>query len=151
MYIPGNILYFTPFYFPDGEANAKNKYFIILKTEDVNFIIVSLPTSIDHIPENIKKRHGCINEDSINFNCYFFQKDTVITDNGWAFPLDTYVYGEQVAVYDRKIFDDVYAIEHVDYEIKGKLTNAEFAALIECIKNSRTVKRKIRRMLGAII
>lgn len=151
MYTPGNILYFTPFYFPDGGTASKNKYFIVLKAEGIKYIIASLPTSIDHIPENIMKKHGCINDDSINFNCYFFQKDTMITDNEWAFPLDTYVYGEQIALYDRKIFDDVYAIEQVDYEIKGKLTGTEFSALIECIKNSSTVKRKIRRMLGAEI
>jgi len=31
MYTPGNILYFTPFYFPNG-GKEKNKYFIVLAT-----------------------------------------------------------------------------------------------------------------------
>ncbi len=99
----------------------------------------------------IERPMGCINVDNINFNCYCFQQDKVITDEGFPFPQDTYVYGEQIAIYNLQIFTDVYTIEEVDYEIIGKLTNKEFRALIECIRNSRTVKRKIRRKLGSKI
>jgi len=151
MYAAGNILYFTPFYFPDGGSASKNKYFIILKIDSDTGIIASLPTTKDHIPDFIERKHGCINVENINFNCYCFQKDKEITDEGFSFPQLTFVYGEQIAVYDLEIFTDVYTIEKVDYEINGKLTNIEFKALIKCIRNSRTVKRKIRRKLRAKI
>jgi hypothetical protein len=54
MYTPGNILYFTPFYFPDG-GKEKNKYFIVLAIHEESTLIATLPTCKDHIPANTKK------------------------------------------------------------------------------------------------
>lgn len=42
MFTPGNILYFTPFYFKNG-APSKNKYFIVLKDVDGQLVLASLP------------------------------------------------------------------------------------------------------------
>ena len=150
MYTPGNILYFTPFYFPDG-AKEKNKYFIVLTENQENTIIATLPTSKDHIPANVEKNHGCIDLPGINFNCYYFEANKPITEDGWGFPLETYVYGPQVAEFKKSNFESIYAIEEIDYEIVGKLTAIEFTAIQNCVKNSKTVKRKIRRALGAKI
>ena len=150
MYTPGTILYFRPFRFPDGGL-PKNKYFIILHTSGENALIASLPTSIDHVPRTIEKRHGCIDHPEINFNCYFFEAGKAITKEGWGFPIDTYVYGPQVKTYDKHTFREIYAVEGVDYEIIGRLNKAEFDALNACIRNSVTVARKIRRQLGADI
>lgn len=148
MYTPGNILYFTPFYFPDG-GKVKNKYFIVLATSPENTLIATLPTSKDHIPAQIEKSHGCIDLPDINFNCYYFEAQKPITDEGWGFPLETYIYGPQVALFDKCKFENLYSVQEIDYEIVGKLLEPEFVAIINCIKNSRTVKRKIRRALGA--
>lgn len=109
--------------------------------------MASLPTSKDHIPYYVAKKHGCINIDSINFNCYFFVKGTVITDNEWSFPFYSYVYGQQIDTLDRGIFEEMYAIEGVDYEIIGKLSSKEFTNLKTCILNSASVKRKIKELL----
>ena len=68
-----------------------------------------------------------------------------------GFPLETFVYGPQVAEFNKTNFESIYSVEEIDYEIVGKLKPKEFAALKNCIKNSRTVKRKIRRALGARI
>ena len=146
MYTPGNILYFTPFYFKNGEE-SKSKYFIVLHSNSSNTIVASLPTSKDHIPSFVVKKHGCINLDPINFNCYYFVNGTVIADNGWSFPRDTYVYGQQIDTFDKGIFEEIYAIEGVDYEIVGKLTITEFSSLKNCILNSASVKRKIKILL----
>jgi hypothetical protein len=150
MYSPGSIIYFSPFYFPDG-GEQKNKYFIVLQTSGENALIASLPTSIDHIPRNIEKRHGCIDHPEINFNCYYFKAGRPITTEGWGFPIDTYVYGPQVKTYDKKSFTEIYAVEGVDFEMMGRLTKSEFSALSGCIRNSVSVARKIRRLLGADI
>ena len=147
MYTPGNILYFTPFYFPDGNP-AKNKYFIVLKSNDGETLVASLPTRGDYIPSFLPKKHGCLNDDSINFNCYYFEQGVQITESKWGFPLDTYVYGSYVEEFNRPQFEDIYLIEGVDYEISGKLLDSELKELINCIKTSGCAKRRIRRALG---
>lgn len=51
MFEEGNIIYFDPFYFKNGNT-AKSKYFIVLKNvKDSNTILASLPTRRDSIPE----------------------------------------------------------------------------------------------------
>lgn len=143
-------MYFTPFYFPDG-GKEKNKYFIVLASHEQNTLIATLPTSKDHIPVNVQKKHGCIDVPAINFNCYYFEANKPVTESGWGFPLETYIYGPQVAEFNKTNFENIYSVEEIDYEVVGKLTAREFMAIKNCIKNSRTVKRKIRRALGARI
>jgi len=41
----------------------------------------------------------------------------------------------------------MYAVDGVDYDIIGELLDEEYQALINCIKNSGSVSRKIRRLL----
>ena len=150
MYTKGNILYFKPFYFPNGDT-AKNKYFLVLDNQDNDTLIASLPTSQDHVPSTIVKNHGCIDEPDINFNCYYFEAHRTITDNGWGFPINTYLYGSQVAKFNRINFESIYPLEHFDYELVGSLIESEFLAIINCIKTSKSVSRKIRKLLGAKI
>lgn len=57
MFKEGNILYFEPFYFENGNT-PKPKYFLVLKEVDNQLILASLPTSHDHIPSNMSKVHG---------------------------------------------------------------------------------------------
>jgi hypothetical protein len=149
MYTPGNIIYFTPFYFSDG--GSKPKYFIVLNTDTGCSLIACLPTRKDSVPNFIEKKHGCINDATINFNCYFIEKNRPITENGQSFPLDTYIYGERVDVFNRTNFESNYLVDGVDYKIIGKLIDTEFKDMINCFRNSRSTKRKIRRALGAKI
>ena len=65
----GNILYFDPFYFKNGNP-AKPKYFVVLKNIDNNSILASLPTSKDSIPEKEEIENGCVELPNINFNCF---------------------------------------------------------------------------------
>lgn len=71
MFKPSNILYFGPFIFSNGDA-PKAKYFLVLKETTGNLILASLPTSKDSVPTSIPLRHGCLEEESINLNCYIF-------------------------------------------------------------------------------
>jgi hypothetical protein len=114
MYIPGVIIYFTPFYFSNGDS--KNKYFLVLATGEDDILIASLPTSKDHIPRSIEKKHGCINDDTTRVNCYFFEAGTVISECGrFSFERDTYVYGEQITFVDKRLMQSVYRKEGKDY------------------------------------
>lgn len=142
----GNLLYFTPFFFKNGNT-AKSKYFIVLHVHESTIVVGSLPTRTDNIPTFLNKKHGCINDEGAQFNCYCFEKDATITNNGFSFPFDTFIYGEQIDTYEVTKLQEIYPKEDIDYEIVGKLEKQEFDAIIDCMKNSSRVKRKIKRML----
>ena len=148
MYIPGNIIYFDPFYFKSGDA-AKPKYFLVLYNKDEKTVLVSLPSSKFHLPANISIPHGCINISSLCISCYVFKSGVEICQNGWYFQLDTYLYGNWIDEYDVSLLHETYAIEGIEYEIKGKLLDEELKKVLDCFKNSNTVKRKFIRMLNS--
>lgn len=143
----GGILYFDPFIFPDG-GSPKPKYFLVLKHIDDTLLLASLPTSKDHIPEYIEKRHGCIERSDISFNCYYFDPSVIICDNGFSFPVETYVYGFRLQTF--KLNDLL--LQEVTDETKieecGILNNSEYQALILCLTNSPEVKRGYRKLLA---
>lgn len=146
MFKQGQIFYFTPFYFKNGNT-AKPKYFVILKNVDNNLIIASLPTRSNKAPSLIGITHGCINEADRMFNCYAFEAGKVITVDGFSFPLATYIYGNEVETYEVNDLSAFSQVENIDYEIKGTLTKDEFNNLYNCLKNSSSIKRGIKRML----
>jgi hypothetical protein len=150
MYSPGNIIYFDPFYFSDGSL-PKPKYFISLKEGENNNVLASLATKLDCVPVTMHKKHGCLDNPTINFNCYCFEKDRIVTEASWGFPKETYIYGYRLALFDLTDLKSKYKIETVDYQRKGKLIEKEYNAIISCLKNSPAVKRKYRRMLGSNI
>ena len=143
----GAILYFDPFIFPDG-GSPKPKYFLVLKHIDDTLLLASLPTSKDHVPEYIEKRHGCIERPDIGFNCYYFDPSVVIFDNGFSFPVETYVYGFRLQTFK---LNDLLLQEVTDetkIEERGILTDIEYQALIRCLTNSPEVKRGYRKLLA---
>jgi len=146
IHIPGTIIYFTPYFFSNGKS--KNKYFLILADTENEIIVASLPTSKDHIPPAIKKVHGCISDDEKKINCYFFEKNRIISECGtFGFPLDTYIYGEQIDFFDLKKLQSVYKNAGSDYTIQCKLSNAELKSVKDCLKNSGVVTRKFKKYL----
>lgn len=143
----GAILYFDPFIFPDG-GFPKPKYFLVLKRMDDALLLASLPTSKDHIPEYIEKRHGCIERSDISFNCYYFDPSVVICDNCFSFPVETYVYGFRLQTFK---LNDLLLQEVTDettIDECGTLTDSEYQALIRCLSNSPEVKRGYRKLLA---
>ena len=146
MFAQGTLIYFTPFYFKNG--SSKNKYFLVLANTGNSIIIASLPTSKDHIPDSIMKKHGCIFDENMKISCYFFQKNRIISECGtFGFPEDTYIYGEQIDFFDLKILQPIYKNNGKDYTVKCKLSNIEFEAIKECLKKSGVVKQKIKKHL----
>jgi hypothetical protein len=146
MYTPGTIVYFTPFRFSDG--SSKNKYFLVLATGKGNLLVASLPTSKDHVPRSMKKRHGCINDDAAQVNCYFFEAGRSISECGtFRFEKDTFVYGEQVTFVDMRLMQSSYREEGRDYRIACRLSNIEFQSVKDCLRSSSVVRNKFKRIL----
>jgi len=148
MYIEGNILYFTPFHFKGAKTQPKNKYFIVLKTIEDLTILVSLPSSQDHVPCEDEIEYGCIERPDKNFNCFVFSPDVIVTENNKSFPKKTFIYGAYLDTHNIPHLYNKYRIEGMDYEVFGKLLPNVYEELINCLKNSKAVNNKYRRMLS---
>lgn len=137
----GSLLYFDPFVFKNG-ATPKAKYFIVLAITDDGMMLASLPTSKDHVPEDIEIERGPINIPERNINAYVFDAGEMVTES-FSFPRKTFVYGEQVDSYTEK---DILSMS-------GNMTNlgvikAElFADLKACLKQATNMKRKFAKLL----
>jgi hypothetical protein len=147
MFNAGNIIYFTPFYFKNGNA-AKPKYFVVLKEIDGEAVLASLPTRKDSIPENEVIDSGCIELPDINLNCFVFSPDISVTQCNKHFDFRTHIYGYQIDSYKIGDLNDIYRIENSDYEIFGQMKEDLFNQLIDCLKTSKAVKRKYIRVLN---
>lgn len=144
----GNILYFKPFFFEDG--GSKPKYFIVLRRTHGGVVLAGLPTSKDHVPESLAREHGCIEAPEINFNCYYFKAGRTVgrrVEAVFSFPRDTFVYGFRISEFSLMRFEEQVASGSTSIEKKGKLFEGEFDALLLCLKNSRSVKRRYKRLL----
>lgn len=145
----GTIIYFTPFYFLDGKAAPRNKYFIILGYDQAGaFIVASLPSSVDHVPESVMQEHGCTQLPEAMFSVYIFESGRPITTKGWGFPLTTYVYINWINQFEARIFKDIYVVPDIDYQVVGRLTKDEFEALRMCALTSSALKKRFRKALA---
>jgi hypothetical protein len=147
LFSEGQVIYFSPFYFKNGNT-SKNKYFIVLKNIENRLLIASLPTRSDKLPSFITIKHGCVNDEERCLNCYLFEAAKPITTNGFSFDLPTFIYGNEVEEYEVEIMSDIYSIDGVDYEIMGLLLKHELTNLINCLTGSSSVKRRIKRLLS---
>nr|WP_295929626.1 hypothetical protein [uncultured Dyadobacter sp.] len=143
----GDVLYFNPFYFKNGSA-SKPKYFIVLKVFNAQSLLASLPSSLDYRPAQSMVGYGCIEVPEACFNCFLFKAGHSVTINDWSFPLDTYLYGQQIDEYDIAVLKDIYPVEGLDYKIVGRLQDVIFKSLKDCFVTSASVKRKFRRLLS---
>lgn len=146
MFTPGAILYFDPFYFKNGNP-PKAKYFIVLTVTPTNTVLATLPSSKDFVPSSQAIVKGCIDIEAANFNCYVFTAGEPVATNGWAFPRNTFVYGQQLDEYEIVDLQSRYPVDGLDYEVVGQLTPNEFERLRACLFASAAVKRKFKRML----
>jgi len=148
MFAAGVIVYFTPFYFPNGKSAPKAKYFIVLKCVADKTIVASLPTSKNTIPRGVAKS-ACIEMPDINLNAFVFRANQEVTSCGKSFSLDTFVYGHQLDFFEIAVLEDVYRTEGADYEIFGSLKPELFKQLLRCLSTSKSVKKKFVRYLSS--
>jgi len=146
MYSPGNILFFTPFFFKNGHP-AKPKFFVVIKVIENKTILASLPTSRDNIPSKDEIEFGCVELAEISLNCFVISPNVAITECNKFFDVPTFIYGHQLDTYDLPTLQSTYRIELSDYEIFGKMKSDIFSKLIECLKNSKSVKQKYINVL----
>lgn len=146
MFEEGNIIYFDPFYFKNGNS-AKPKYFVVLKNDGFQNIIASLPTRTDSIPQKETIKNGCVEIPSINLNCFVFSPLQLITDCDKFFDFPTHLYGHQIDDYTVESLKEIYPNEGTDYLLWGKMKSNLFEDLIKCFKNSKSVKRKYKKLL----
>jgi len=60
--------------------------------------------------------------------------------------MPTFIYGDQVEDYQLEFLDSNY-IDGIDYVIQDVLLEEELKAIVDCFKNSDSVKFKIKKRL----
>lgn len=141
MFKEGQLLRFNNFVFKNG-ANPKPKFFVVLRNMDDDILMASLPTSKDHIPDSAAVVSGCVNIPERCVSAFVFAADQKVTEQ-FAFPLRTFIYGEQVDEYSQRYLDSMPA----GYDDLGILDESLFADLRDCLKHSPLIKRKYSRLL----
>ena len=132
---------FTPFVFKNG-ACPKKKFYIVLKLMDDYLMMASLPTSKDHIPNDVTLKSGCINIPERLVNAYVFLPKKPVTEK-FSFTRPTFVYGEQVDEYSQTYLDEM----NTEVDDLGIIRSELFAQLKDCLKQSVLLKRKYRNLL----
>lgn len=146
MFEPGNLLYFNPFIFPDG-GDPKPKFFVVLSEVDEMVLLASLPTSKDHIPSDVEVKSGCLEIPERMVNAYTFMANEEVTDTGFFFEKNTFIYGQNIKTYNSVAFLGQSTSGQTVIEQKGKLKDEIFISLKDCLKNSDAVRKKFKQYL----
>ena len=146
MFEPGKLLYFNPFIFPDG-GDPKPKFFVVLGEIDDSLLLASLPTSKDHVPSDVEVVSGCLEIAERMVNAYIFMANEDVTDNGFFFEKNTFIYGQNIKTYNTAVFLQQQTTGQTEIKEKGKLKDDVFNALRECLKNSDAVRKKFKKYL----
>lgn len=146
MFEPGNLLYFNPFIFPDG-GDPKPKFFVVLGEVDETVLLASLPTSKDHIPSDVEVISGCLEIPERMVNAYTFLANEVVTDNGFFFEKNTFIYGQNIKTYNTIAFSEQEKAGETEIELKGKMKADLFTALKDCLRNSDAVRKRFKQYL----
>lgn len=146
MFEPGNLLYFNPFIFPDG-GEPKPKFFVVLGEIDGNVLLAALPTSKDHIPSDVEVKSGCLEIPERMVNAFTFLANEIVTDNGFYFDKNTFIYGQNIKTYNTVAFTEQELAGETKIKLKGKLKDNIFTALLECLKNSDAVRKRYKKYL----
>lgn len=141
MYQTGELIKFTPFVFKNGNQ-PKPKYCIVLGQIGDKVMIVSLPTSKDHVPADAMMERGCVDIPERGVNAFVLNPGDQVTMT-FRFPRPTFIYGEQVDEYEQKYLDDMGS----DVEQLGHVEPALFQAIKDCVKKARLLKRKYKALL----
>ena len=76
-----------------------------------------------------------------------FEPDEAITDNGFFFEKNTFIYGQNVKTYNSIAFLQQQTKGQINIELKGKLKSDVFTALKDCLKNSDAVRKRYKQYL----
>jgi hypothetical protein len=145
MFAEGNVLFFYDYVFSDG--SSKPKFFLIIKDklEEDGFLLLALPSSVDHLPTGTPSNHGCLNIPEKCICCYIIGQDVKVLNNDYIFDKPTYIYSEQLA--DTTIDTITSKYTEKQYTLIGKLKDDEHQKIINCMKLSRNLKNKYKKYL----
>lgn len=146
MFEPGNLLYINPFIFPDG-GDPKPKFFVVLGEVEETVLLASLPTSKDHIPSDVEVTSGCLEIPERMVNAYTFLANEVVTENGFFFERNTFIYGQNIKTYNTTAFTEQEKAGDTEIELKGKIKSDLFTALRDCLRNSDAVRKRFKQYL----
>ncbi len=141
MFLTGELIKFSPFVFKNGNQ-PKPKYCIVLGQIDDKVMMVSLPTSKDHVPADAMVERGCVDIPERGVNAFVLNPSDMVTAS-FRFHLPTYVYGEQVDEYEQKYLDEMRS----NVERLGQVEPTLFQAIKDCVKKARLLRRKYRHLL----
>lgn len=85
MYQTGELIKFSPFVFKNGNQ-PKPKYCIVLGQIDDKVMLVSLPTSKDHVPSDVMMERGCVDVPERGVNAFVFSTSDQVTPS-FRFPV----------------------------------------------------------------
>ena len=146
MFSSGNLLLIRNFELKSGVT--KDKFLIILaEINSSTKIVASFTTSKAYInPQDIKP--GCIK--TASKHCYHFPKNRVISENGFYFIKDTYVFlFDNVKEFDIQLLQTKYPHNQID--VMCQLSDTEYCDLLYCAYQGKFVPRKIKRVIEPII
>jgi hypothetical protein len=143
-----NLLYITDYDF-QNDQKIKPRYVIVVDDGKLNSILFTVVTSKDYVPENLLQ-HGCVKDESKNIHCHIFLKDISICENGFSFPLNSFIYinSSSTFIAEKSIFIEKY---NKTTELKDVLSDKEFENLIYCVYKSKFIPRGIKRILATIL
>ena len=114
---------------------------------DETVLLASLPTSKDHIPSDVEVSSGCLEISERMVNAYVFMAKDIVTDNGFFFEKNTFIYGQNIKMYKTTAFLQQQIDGQIQISVKGKLTDDIFSALTDCLKNSGAVRKRYKHYL----
>jgi hypothetical protein len=80
-------------------------------------------------------------------NAYVFMANEVVTEDGFFFEKNTFVYGQNIKTYNTTAFLQQQINGQIQISLKGKLTDDIFSALTDCLKNSDAVRKRYKQYL----
>ncbi|NBW27295.1 MAG: hypothetical protein EBR38_01825 [Flavobacteriaceae bacterium] len=142
----GTLLHIPNYVFENG--TSKDKFFLVLKEIDDLQLIVSLPSSIEYFPTGTIVNHGCVDLHQAQQTTYCFKAGNIIdSTTSFSFSKDTYLHGCWLKDIDKNLFFQKYPVQDFHYVIKGIIDPPELKEIINCFKNSSSVKQRIKKLL----
>lgn len=114
-------------------------------------LLASLPTSKDHVPSDISVKPGCFEYSKRQVNVFVFLVGESVarhplTNRKFAFSLNTFIYGADLDTYPVSVFEKQIADHLSEVNLIGKILEPVYSDLRECLKHSRMVKNKYKRL-----
>lgn len=90
---------------------------------------------------------GCLEIPERMVNAYTFLANEVVTESGFFFERNTFIYGQNIKTYNTTAFTEQEKAGDTEIELKGKIKSDLFTALKDCLRNSDAVRKRFKQYL----